>query len=144
MPCVDGACVAHPKKGETCDSENRSCIEGLACHMSSPTEGTCGDPLPLGSPCDPSIDGCDFLKNETCDPFDLVCTKGAPAGSVGEPCNETDPCNFASYCGAAGARGVCKLKPREGEPCLDRQVECLTPARCIDGVCKLRDAAVCK
>jgi hypothetical protein len=39
------------------------------------------------------------------------------------------------------------MRPREGQPCAFDQFNaavCLSPARCFDGVCALRDASVCR
>jgi hypothetical protein len=39
------------------------------------------------------------------------------------------------------------LRPREGQPCAFAQAGppvCLSPAKCINGVCALRDPAVCQ
>jgi len=142
MPCVNGVCSAHPVKGEPCDGIGRYCFGPTVCRdLDANGIGKCGTPSPAGTACDPNEpDICDFTNAYYCDQVTMTCTKGEKARKVGEMCVDLPICNFVSYC---DFDGFCRLNPREGMGCGANNT-CLTPARCIDGVCKIRNAAVCK
>lgn len=151
IPCVDGVCTLRGKRGAPCDEASRWCAAGLTCrNLDAAGVGTCQDYLPTGAACDPNsseVESCNFIQGDECDFFKGVCTTVLPENRpprAGEQCSTNSSCNFASFC---GAQDSCKLRPREGQPCaFDEfgQSVCLSPARCFDGVCALRDAAVCQ
>jgi hypothetical protein len=145
LPCVNGVCSFHPQINEPCDTLQRTCGAGTVCkNLDAAGVGVCSPPLQAGASCDPLAAGgdeCDVWQGYSCDQFAKTCKRGPDAPAVGESCIEFGFCSFAAFC---ASDGKCKPNPREGEPCLSGQVDCMTPARCVDGMCKIRDAAVCK
>jgi hypothetical protein len=142
LPCVGGICTPFSRTGETCDNMERQCATGLVCRdVDAMNVGTCGAPTPLGGTCDFQNDLCDIWQGVTCQFGSMVCSRLPPPPAVGEQCSDGGNCGALAHC---TIDNVCKAKPREGQPCIAGQVDCMTPARCLAGVCKIRDAAVCK
>jgi hypothetical protein len=145
MPCVNGVCVPHPKLGEPCDAKERACVAGLVCrNLDAAGEGICEKLLSVGAPCDPRSpagEECDYTQSYACDPVARICGVAAdPFGGVGAPCGSSGECNAVSFCRG----GVCRARPRDGELCTVGVMECVHPARCIHGLCTVRDSAVCQ
>jgi hypothetical protein len=150
IPCVDGVCTLRGKRGAPCDEASHWCAFGLTCrNLDAAGVGTCQDYLPTGAACDPNsseIENCNVFQGDECNFFKKVCTRVLPENwspLVGEACRTDGSCNTAGFC---GAEDVCKMRPREGQPCAFNefgQSVCLSPARCFDGVCALRDS-VCR
>jgi hypothetical protein len=138
MPCANGICTAHPTSGEPCDKGARYCVGGTVCRNIDATGlGTCAAPLPEGAAC--GGEECDTWNGYLCDGIARLCKRGTKLISIGGTCSY-GACSFFAYCGM----DICKAKPREGQPCVLGLMDCLPPAHCIEGVCKIRDAAVCK
>lgn len=140
MPCVNGVCAPHPILGEPCDGAARYCVGGSVCRdLDANGVGICARPSPAGTRCDPGQpDICDYAQGYYCDQFAKTCDKGEALGKIGERC-VAQTCPFVAFC---DLDDICHPKPREGRPC-DPNNSCMTPARCIDGICKIRDPAVC-
>ncbi len=144
MPCVDGVCVPHPRLGERCDGADRFCIAGLVCRdFDSSGLGTCQKPLLAGATCDPMAPGgeeCDMTQSLACDTGTRKCIMARdPFGGIGDPCTNTT-CSGVSSC----SNGICQPRPRDDQLCVAGTNDCVHPARCIDCICTIRDAAVCQ
>lgn len=125
-------CVAVRKLGETCDTSNALCGNGLRC-----TAGTCEKLPAAGEACDARA-GCDPYRLSGCGtsgqcesvvylPSGASCDVGALA-----TCGHGETCTLDTSDG--GPSGVCTTRSRIGETCR-RARDCELFATCTDGVC---------
>jgi hypothetical protein len=147
IPCVEGVCTLPGSVGTPCNEVERQCAYGLTCRgVDSTGMGTCQHYVPTGAPCDSHspFGECDFMHGDTCDLIANVCNHNLDwFARAGEAC-DNGLCNTASFC---NPQSLCQVRPREGQPCAPNengQGVCLSPARCLNGVCAIRDPAVCR
>jgi len=145
MPCVNGVCVPHPNLGEPCDAGERACVAGSACrNIDASGLGICEKLLPADAACDPQApagEECDYTQWYACDTRTRTClpTLDRPGG-IGAKCVAKSDCDGVSFC----EDQLCKARPRDGELCVAGVKDCVFPARCIGGICTMRDPAVCQ
>jgi hypothetical protein len=133
-------CMAPVAAGAACDGMKRQCPATLMCF-----DYTCRAPAAPGATCDPRADTCDRDHGLFCDPQAKRCTPYTVA-EVGVPCG------FATIC----RKGTCATDPATQQAtCVSNAADgarcdvaagpfCTAPARCVDGACKLPDAASCR
>lgn len=146
-----GKCEAVRVQGQPCASKDNDCAWGLVCNSSTHTcepyriegescsdHGDCyGTLVCLGEKCSkPLGDGeycgtfgvCDLdqslacFSDQKCGKFDIV--------GVGESCAQAI-CEYGTVC--AGQK--CTPRPLEGQSCAT--LPCISPARCVNGLCSL-------
>jgi hypothetical protein len=144
LTCANGVCVVPRDAGEPCSS-SPECFVDLAC-----VEGACTPRQPAGAPCDLGVQDCALehvcTPNYTCEPL-AIAPLGAACGVTAEggltlcergtACEVTDP---------TVPKGACVEWRTEGQQCnFDGPVSshCAPPARCVLGVCYVKDASVC-
>ncbi len=147
LNCTKDVCVAPVGSGGAC-SDATSCALGLTCFNSKCV--TAGKP---GAKCDPegkTDPTCDFLQGAVCNPATKVCQELAKS-SAGQPCglvgSEYKICIAGSKCVVppGSMAGTCIAAAIDGGACdADKGPDCLAPAKCVGGVCKLPDPTLCK
>lgn len=147
LSCVKDVCVVPLGSGAAC-SDATSCSLGLTCFNAKCVAA--GKP---GSKCDPegkTDPNCDFLQGAICNPATKVCQELGKA-NAGQPCgvigSEYKICTAASKCivPSGAMSGTCIAAAIDGAACdLEKGPDCLGPAKCVGGVCKLPDPALCK
>jgi hypothetical protein len=145
--CTMDKCVVPVVSGGTC-SDATSCSIGLTCFG-----GKCVLAGKVGAKCDPegkTDPTCDFLQGAVCNPATKVCQEIAKA-NAGQPCGlisgEYKICTAAAKCVVPTGmmQGTCLAPAIDGAACdVEKGPDCLPPAKCITGVCKLPDPALCK
>lgn len=148
LKCHQKKCIAYGKAGDPC-SASQPCLPTLGCN-----EGRCAPPLGPGAPCKyvPNENPCDFSQLYYCHPKDGVCAKvelAPPGGACEVSLEKITGCSAGSTCRIPGdsslGQGTCEAAAADGAPCDDEKgPRCLSPARCIAGVCTIVDAATCK
>lgn len=146
LACQDKKCVVYGKAGAAC-SKTQPCVQTLAC-----AAGTCTTPLEAGAACT-FVDGdnaCNILKGLYCDPKTKVCAN-VGTGAAGDACGNTGNgvvlCKNGGNCKtpAAAVAGTCLAAAVDGAACNDADgPKCVSPARCVSGVCKITDPATCR
>jgi hypothetical protein len=112
--------------------------------------GTCSAVLAAGATCDATAQNCDPFAGLYCDPTTKVCAKVtlvAAGASCGLSSSGYAQCSGKGTCRRAGASqtGTCVAAAADGQTCdTVNGPDCVTPAVCTNGVCKLPDAASCK
>jgi hypothetical protein len=147
LNCINDKCVAPVGSGGPC-SDATSCALGLTCFGGKCILG--GKP---GAKCDPegkTDPSCDLLQGSFCNPMTHVCQELAKA-SAGQACGlvggEYKICIAGSTCitPPGAMSGTCIAPAIDGGACnKEKGPGCLEPAKCIDGVCKVPDPALCK
>jgi hypothetical protein len=145
LVCADGACAAQVNEGATC-SKRQPCAYGLFCGKAGACAKLVAQP---GAPCEK--DGCDYTKGLVCNEQAKVCQVfrvGKPGDACGFLLNPPTLCPFGDpekTCRPNLLMGVCVSPAREGEACGDLAAgrECLGPAYCDKGVCRLGSIAGC-
>jgi hypothetical protein len=145
--CTMDKCVVPVVSGGTC-SDATSCSIGLTCFG-----GKCVLAGKIGAKCDPegkTDPTCDFLQGAVCNPATKVCQEIAKA-TAGQPCGlvggEYKICTGAGKCVVPTGmmQGTCLAPAIDGAACdATKGPDCLPPAKCITGVCKLPDPTLCK
>jgi hypothetical protein len=142
--CVAGACVALKAVGAVCNP-NQPCFPGLYCKA-----GVCAvAPTSLNAACDgTNVDSCDFYAGVYCNDSS-VCGQ-VQTTSAGSMCGLTSTtatvCVAQGTCRANGGLiGTCVAPAEDGQSCNPNlDLNCLEPAVCEGGVCKLANPAACK
>jgi hypothetical protein len=142
LTCSNDVCVHQPGQGEAC-ALDVSCRSPYTC-----VGGTCGDPLPLGAPCDQNPSGCAILQGQIClpDPNAMSICQAYQLVGLGDNCGFTGgvlrECLGGLTCSLTTS--VCVERPAPGGACDDaNNVRCLTPARCVNAICELPDVDAC-
>jgi hypothetical protein len=144
-------CVARAKLGDSCNAD-RPCLPSLAC-MGVNGSGTCVTPIAAGGKCDPAqkdFAGCDSSHAYYCSGFTNTCQlyNFAQAGEACGLVNGATLCAKSGVCtpNDAGAfMGTCVAAAADGTAC-DANVgpNCLPPAFCYQGFCRLPSPGSCK
>lgn len=145
LVCATSLCVAPGEASAPCDMA-RPCRDNLYCRA-----GVCAAKVPAGATCDASDQACDTAQGAGCNPFNKICQTVGVA-RTGEPCGLVN--GTLVLCGAAGtcqggsllAPGACAAAADDGAPCgpMAEGKECLGPARCVGGLCRLPASASCR
>lgn len=146
LACAGGACAAFVAVGGTCDATH-PCVQPNVCKG-----GVCAVPQEVGQTCTPSTDffgDCDRTKGLTCPPTSRTCTTTTFA-AAGAPCGFVNGafvgCAAAGHCKVTGGAimGTCLAAAADGAACdATNGPECMAPAQCVSGVCKLPNPAAC-
>lgn len=169
LKCHLGKCAKPAAVGATCD-DAVLCGAGTTCVSGTCTKGVATE----GAECDPAgktKPACDSLAGFVClEPSGPgsggKCYKVAVAAIGGECGLDIDMaasppviksltgCEKAGWCEGLDTakgkfKGTCKAAAADGAACVadagfEKGPGCLEPAECVDGVCKLPDAAACK
>jgi hypothetical protein len=144
LACRQQVCVQYAEVGESCGGNAPPCRSTLICN-----NGTCAKPLGAGESCQPLGSLCDSTQGLLCSPQSRVCEKIALAGD-GEPCGLVSGslvgCKSSGKCKTdASGTGTCLAAAADGASCSTSDgPNCLPPASCEDGVCKLGDPSACQ
>jgi hypothetical protein len=143
-----GACVTPGAQGAACDSPH-PCASLLHC-----VNGTCTPSAAAGAACNVAASDCDGTQGLYCDLATGLCktVKTASAGGTcgnivadgtyvvctgGSSCKMPTPVSLTGTCQAAAADGaMCNTTTTMGP-------NCLPPAVCTNGACKIPDPASC-
>jgi hypothetical protein len=146
-------CTVTVASGGACD-KNHPCAAGFACVGNTATvQGACKrEGITVGTACDPksiTVPGCDKDAGLFCDPVGLQC-KAIATAMDGQPCGTVNGgqvlCKAGGLCVGATALqpGTCKAPVADGAACNDVSgPPCLSPAKCVQGTCRMPDAAAC-
>ncbi len=143
--CVSKKCYKPGAKDATCDKTTQPCGAGLSCYG-----GKCVTAAKAGEKCDgqeKTAPNCDITAGLGCNPLNGTC-QILPVSKPGEPCGLTG--SDYKVCGAGGrcsgaATGTCQAPAADGAACdTAKGPDCLAPARCVSGQCKLPDPTTCK
>ena len=103
----------------------------------------CSAPLALGSACEPASDRCDRYAGLACDTQSARCRSWLQA-PPGQACGYTGAgwaeCSASGSCRTApgASAGLCEGPLPDGASCVEGTTSgCLTPARCVAGMCRL-------
>jgi hypothetical protein len=137
-----GHCVSAQPEGADCSQGSAYCEKGLVC------DGTkCARPLMggVGASCTYNID-CDESQK-------VVCSTAGQAGQcrAASFANAGQSCQSAAICvkgdcvySTSSKPATCVGYAEDGAPCdPGNRQHCLTPASCIDGICKSADQIQC-
>jgi hypothetical protein len=142
MVCNEASKCAIPSAGGTACSETQPCQTGYYCRA-----GSCAANISqAGGTCD-DLGSCDIIQGLFCNPTVGRCQslKMAAAGSTcGLKSGEFILCS-AGNCELTGTDGICSALAKDGESCgvAAGGTECMMPAKCIAGRCKLPSSAAC-
>jgi len=147
LQCAKDICVKPGETGATCD-DAKPCALGLTCFNTK-----CAAAGKPGAKCDPegkTDPVCDFFQGAFCNPATKVC-QSVVAAKAGETCGlvgtEFKLCSAGAKCitTAGTMSGTCIAAAVDGAACNTKDgPDCLAPAKCTNGVCKLPDPAACK
>jgi len=147
LGCTADKCAKPSETGGAC-SDTQPCALGLACFGAK-----CVAAGKAGSKCDPAgktDPPCDIMQGAYCNPTTKVCQTFVQA-KAGETCGvvgtEYKICVAGAKCVTAPGTtsGTCIAPAIDGAACdAKKGPDCLAPAKCITGVCKLPDPSVCK
>jgi hypothetical protein len=144
LSCAGQVCAKYVNVGESCDT-NHPCLPPSECNSS----GTCAKRGGPGASCDPAAQDCDLYQGLYCD-LGKTC-KQVGIVKDGEACGLVDGtfaiCARSGKCkgGTLLVKGTCLAAASDGGSCdLVQGPNCLPPARCVDGACKLEDPAACR
>lgn len=144
MVCNKASKCAIPSAGGTACSETQPCKIGYYCRA-----GSCAASVTkAGGVCD-DANSCDLVQGLFCNLQAGRCqsVQMAQAGSTcGFKSEEVILCS-AGNCelSGVGTTGICSALAKDGESCgaAASGVECMYPARCVAGRCKLPSSAAC-
>jgi len=147
LECAKDKCAKPGVKDAVCD-ESQPCGLGLTCFNSKCVAA--GKP---GAKCDPAgvtEPACDLLQGAFCNQSTKVC-QAIVGAKPGESCvfsaTEIKICSAGGKCVGATptAPGTCVAPAADGAKCdIKAGPDCLAPAKCVGGTCKLPDPAACK
>jgi hypothetical protein len=138
--CGAGRCQEPARAGEPCDA-TRPCAVPLAC-----SGGQCVDASGAGEACQAGADRCSRDLGLSCGQSG-VCAPW-PKALPGQSCGVTETgwvaCSAGSTCSSETSAGTCQGPLPDGSPCNPLAAPyCLSPARCINGVCSLDALEAC-
>jgi len=136
--CATGTCAKRKAAGEKCQSDGE-CLDELEC-----SGDVCGTPgrKKVGEACD-SKNKCDTFAGLACNAQGTCAA--ITLAAAGESCGAID--GKLVSCAASGNcdNGKCVVAVKDGGACdKTKKLDCLEPAECIEGTCKLPSAPVCK
>lgn len=135
--CVNGSCAEPGDVGAAC-SQSRPCKRALPC-----ANGYCRQPKHnAGDTCDPNVYiDCDYFRLLYCTTAG-VCTQWQQSAAGANCDNKTSVCGGSGFCRMSGATGNCVAPAADGMPCnATSGPQCLYPAQCVNGSCRLPTAA---
>jgi hypothetical protein len=148
-----GKCVRKGTIGAPCGADGQDCVTLLSC-----MRGKCAEPLAAGSACQ-NTEQCRRDLGQVCDSTATLRPLVEPTSMCrpsllatnGEVCREGD--NITAYCASgpsnclADKLGVyrCVEAARDGEACGDKAGgrNCMLPASCVSGICRLGPTISC-
>ncbi len=132
-------CMAPVAAGAACDGITRQCPATMICR-----DYACVAPGASGAPCNPRADTCDRDRGLFCDPQVRRCSPYALA-AAGAPCGTGTTCRAGSCAtDPATQKSTCMANAADGADCDPTAGPfCTGPARCVNGTCKVPDAARC-
>jgi hypothetical protein len=146
LVCTSELVCRVPSALDAACAERQPCAFPWTC-----SNARCSAALVAGAACDPVGDRCDRYAGLACGGLaSSTCNRWLVA-SAGQACGNT-PAGWAE-CGAAGrcrvaagaAMGTCDSHAADGGACAEGTAgpTCLSPARCVGGVCRLPVAGEC-
>lgn len=159
LVCHNQKCTKPVGAGAACDADKR-CITGYSCVAAVCTKHVTTE----GAACKGTNADCDGLAGLVC--FENKCKKITLA-AAGKECGldfdttvtpqtlkSLTTCEKNGYCKGLDVvqkkfKGVCEPAAGDGAACSDKAdwmsgPKCLAPARCVGGVCRLKDPSQCK
>jgi hypothetical protein len=146
LTCASSVCVTPGAVGAVCDG-GHPCAAPNVCKG-----GTCAAPGEAGASCTPSAGGgdCDLPKGLFCNPQSMVCaqlTFAAPGAACGFVGGNVVACSGGARCKTSTASpfsGTCLAPAADGAACdATNGPDCVAPAECVNGACKLPSPASC-
>jgi hypothetical protein len=142
LTCEANRCVV-PGAGGTGCSQNQPCKIGFYCRG-----GSCAaQATEPGAACT-DAQSCSFPHGLFCNPAVRVCQR-IKVAQAGEACgfvnNELIACGANGTCNTPSPQalqGVCGAAAADGTACSPTK-ECIDPARCVNGLCRLPNARSC-
>jgi hypothetical protein len=131
----DFVCRAAGVLDAACDP-GHPCAYPLTC-----ASGRCSPSLAAGNACDPASDRCDRYAGLACNTSTSTCSAwllGLPGQSCALTATGWVECSAGSSCRitSGSSAGLCDGPAQDGAPCVvGMPPACLSPARCIQGVC---------
>ncbi len=136
LTCANGVCATPVPAGGACATTDQ-CLRSLLCK-----NGTCAKGGAAGAPCEPQQQGCASFQGLYCDPESKVCAAASWA-KVGEACGLVGG-KYVACQQSNCYNGTCAEYAADGAACNDETgPDCLQPASCVNGTCKLPSAASC-
>lgn len=142
LACGNQLCVAYGMAGSSCDG-GHPCAAPNVCKA-----GVCAAGGSAGQACDPAARDCDPTQPLFCSPTSRVCTTVTFA-AAGQPCGFINggyvACSAAGHCRiGTGFAGTCVAPAADGTACdTTNGPDCMGPATCVGGLCKLPNPASC-
>lgn len=145
LVCTAGKCVSPSAVGGPCDA-NTPCRGGhLYCNA-----GTCAMRLGAGNSCAGNAEACDFRSGVACNILSAAPTcQVVAAAQGGQACGIVNGtltiCQLDNDCPGATLTqpGACVAPSQDGTACSPRH-NCLPPASCVGGICRLPSTAACQ
>ena len=142
LACANAVCVAYGAVGATCDT-NHPCGAPNKCRG-----GSCVTPVAAGGACDFVAQDCDATQGLYCNQ-QRVCAM-ATFAAAGQPCGIVNGayvgCSGGARCKGATLTmpGTCLAPAADGAACdVNNGPDCLSPAQCVNSLCKLPNPATC-
>jgi hypothetical protein len=140
---ADKKCDVHAQKGAAC-SDTSLCDLGLQC-----VKGICSRGGAAGAACNTTDSPCDSLALLACNPKTSICEK-IDLASTGQACGALDAgyaaCSAGASCVSSDSKattGTCQAAVSDGASC-QNDGQCLSPASCVGGTCKVQEPGACK
>jgi hypothetical protein len=166
VPC--GTCADAPEIGQPCET---FCARDAYCDFTSHVcmkLGNAGDPCPMGYECNTGLlcsagkciadtpktaalgdpctqsDDCNPIAGEVCHPTKMVCAKVEFVGP-GESCGLIGDRLVGCRAGGKCSAGKCVAPAADNAACDPQMgIDCLEPAECMEGFCRLETINACK
>jgi hypothetical protein len=144
LVCTNGKCVSPSPLGGSCDA-NTPCRGGnMYCNVNM-----CATRLGAGSSCEGNSEACDFGRGVGCNVLSATPTcQPVASAQGGQPCGIVNGtltiCQLVNECAGATLMqaGACVAPSQDGTAC-SMGHNCLPPANCIGGICRLPSAGSC-
>lgn len=147
LVCANDKCVAPGGDGASCDPTRQPCRSDLYCTSA----GLCAPHVGAGQSCADTDRACDLFAGTACNAFNKIC-ETVGVGQSGGACGIVDRtltlCVALDACSGATLTqpGVCASPAADGEACGDSNSghNCIAPATCVNGVCRLPSVTSCQ
>jgi hypothetical protein len=149
LVCANAKCIAPRAVGGQCD-DSHPCKASLYCSAS--TAMCAQHATGAGMACATDKNVCDVAHGFGCDTFEttpaceavVVANGGDACGLVNGTltvCPEFNDCTIAG----GAVSGTCPNAPKDGDPCTltNPRLDCVPPATCVGGVCRLPSVTTC-
>jgi hypothetical protein len=145
--CASGKCESDGASGDACGLGKAPCGVGLYCKTAS-----CAPVLKVGDTCNPAAPAseCDPIAGLYCDTMSRKCMafKIVDAGQAcGQGMDGIAMCAEAGTCSGTAPSFKCVAAAADGAACGNAtpdNLNCVSPAGCAAGVCRVFDPATCK